>query len=208
MRASRIDAWTKASTQMHAENDGCTQMASEKWQRLFTTARSFARVGEYHALHPCPRTEVQEQTNLHVSRTEVIEELLAICVHKSSSRLDLDDNSSLDEQVSAKVADLKAVVPDVDWDLDVDCQADLAELVREGTPVDGFEKAKSKLVVHPKKRANDRARDFAFRVGICVHRGSYLRSSALTLFAPARESVPTYCADRNRTNAPDIKRTH
>jgi hypothetical protein len=186
MRARPIDAWTKASTQMPAENGGCTQMGTRCECRAPSrrlSASGFASVSEYQAFHRRFGTEVQEETNLHIGGPKVIEKLFAVRFDESDGGFYLHDHPSFDEQVSTEVAHLNTVVPDVDWDLDLDSEPDLAQLVREGTSIDGFEKAKSKLVVHPKERPNDRARYFAFRIGICVHRGSYLRPSALPLLA-------------------------
>lgn len=151
---------------------------------------------------------MKEQADLHIGCAEVIEDLLAVCVDQSDGSFCLHDDSSLDQPVSAKVPYYNAVVPDVDCDLDLHCEPDLAEFVREGTPIHGFEKAKSELVVNTKERPNDRARYFALGKGICVHHGSYLCPSALPLWAPARESGTGALCVRNRLHAPRTEYTH
>ena len=127
----------------HAETRGLTPLSD--------SPIGFARVAVDESEELRPWTEIEQQPNLEVGGSKVVEELFPVRFHESLRCLELDDDLVLDHQVSSEVADAEIVVPHLDDFLTFDRESESCQLVRERPPIYGLEEPESEPIVNAMK---------------------------------------------------------
>jgi hypothetical protein len=185
----RTRTWVQPRT--HAKGPGVTALSPAP------VGLARVAVRESKELRSWP--EVEQQADLEISGSKVVEELFAVRIHESLGRLELDDDLLLYHHISPEVPDTKIVVPHVDDLLTVNRESESRQLVGESLPIHGFQEAEAKSVVNTIEAPNDLACELGFQEEtVCVRpRGSHPRESALTLLK-VRNQLNAYVREGTR----------
>ena len=107
--------------------------------------------------------EVEDQPVLEFGRAEIGADDGKVDILESSQRLELDDDSSLNDEVELVKSNGQATVTDDDSCLAIKCDAPMIELDAERVVIDALHKAGAKLPMYVDCSTDDVVREFLMR---------------------------------------------